>query len=87
MWPGCRAGQSGSSVADGLHQGFGEEGLDGLPGGEALAQVGAQAAQGFDTGDDAGLFGKWRKRDDSSSQVSNVHVFCTDAFVQFQKHL
>ena len=33
-------------------------GLDGLTGGQALAQVGAQAAQFFDASDDTGLFGE-----------------------------
>ena len=33
-------------------------GLGGLAGGQALVQVGAQAAQGGYVGDDAGLFGR-----------------------------
>jgi hypothetical protein len=38
-----------------VDQGFGQVGLGGLAGGEALAQVRAQAAKGFDTGDDSVL--------------------------------
>ena len=41
-----------------LHQRLGQMGLGGLAGGQALAQVGAQAAQGGYAGDDAGLFGE-----------------------------
>jgi len=44
------------------HQHLGQPGLHGLALGQALAQVGAQAAQGGDTGDDAGLFGEGRVR-------------------------
>ena len=43
-------------------QRLGQTGLHGLTFGQALAQVGAQAAQGGDAGDDAGLFGEWGKR-------------------------
>jgi hypothetical protein len=41
-----------------LHQRLGQMGLGGLAGGQALAQVGAQAAQLGYAGDDAGLFGE-----------------------------
>ena len=44
-------------------QRFGQTGLHGLAFGQALAQVGAQAAQGGDAGDDAGLFGEgWERK-------------------------
>lgn len=39
-------------------QRLGQAGLYGLTLGQALAQVGAQLAQGGDAGDDAGLFGE-----------------------------
>ena len=48
---------SGSKL---LHQHLRQQGLLGAGGGEALAQVGAQGAQGGYAGDDAGLFG-WRR--------------------------
>jgi len=44
------------------HKRLSQTGLHGLAFGQALAQVGAQAAQGGDAGDDAGLFGEWGKR-------------------------
>jgi len=40
----------------GLHQRLGQLGLHGLARGEALAQLKAQAAQGGNAGDNAGLF-------------------------------
>ena len=45
-----------------LHQRLGQTGLHGLTVGKALAQVGAQAAQCGDAGDDAGLFGEGWER-------------------------
>ncbi len=47
----------GTSAGYGLYQRLGQVGLGGLAGGQALAQVGAQAAQLGYAGDDAGLFG------------------------------
>ena len=44
-----------------LHQRLGQTRLHCLALGQALAQLKAQAAQLCDAGDDAGLFGLWRK--------------------------
>ena len=46
-----------------LHQRLGQTRLHCLALGQALAQVGAEAAQGGDAGDDAGLFGEGWKRE------------------------
>ncbi|MDZ7592686.1 MAG: hypothetical protein U5L05_18850 [Rubrivivax sp.] len=46
----------------GIDQGFGQAGLGGLAGGQALAEVGAEAAEFGDAGGDAGLLGTWRQR-------------------------
>jgi len=46
-----------------IDQRLGQMGLGGLAGGQALAQVGAQAAQLGYAGDDAGLFGEGWERD------------------------
>ena len=57
-------------------QRLGQTGLHGLAFGQTLAQVGAQAAQGGDAGDDAGLFGEWRK---GNEQVEPVRNFVCEA--------
>jgi len=56
---GAVAGWGGRLTVRGItHQRLGQTGLHYLALGQALAQVGAQAAQGGDAGDDAGLFGE-----------------------------
>ncbi len=58
----------------GLDQDFGQLRLRGLAGGQALAQVGAEAMQGFDAGDDAGLFGEGWKRNPVLLQTSRSQI-------------
>ena len=56
------------------HQRLGKTCLHGLAFGQALAQVGAQAAQGGDSGDNAGLFGEgWQ------SKLCVGNVFATNS--------
>lgn len=64
-----------------IHQRLGQMGLGGLAGGQALAQVGAQAAQLGYAGDDAGLFGEGWDGYNGAPHISNIHMFCANAFV------
>ena len=66
------------------HQRLGQTGLHGLALGQALAQVGAQAAQGGDAGDDAGLFGEGGsgtgKANTTSRDTFFIELLVPDAF-------
>lgn len=63
-WPMCEIGHGGGVQGSGhlLHQHLGQMGLGALADGQALAQVGAQAAQLGYAGDDVGLLGeRWER--------------------------
>ena len=55
-----------------LHQHLRQQRLLGAGGGEALAQVGAQGAQGGYAGDDAGLFGEGWERERAILQLRHI---------------
>ena len=58
-----------------MHQGLRQQGLLGAGGGEALAQLQAQGAQGGYAGDDAGLFGKGWEGDRSRFDLTHVQIW------------
>lgn len=51
---------------------------------QALAQIGAEATQLFDAGNDAVLFGEGREGDQRQPHVTDVYVLRTDSFVECQ---
>ena len=57
-----------------MNQHFGQMRLGDLAGGQALAQVGAQAAQRVDASDDSGLLGERRNGNDRLQQNFLVEV-------------